>query len=195
MTYPILDPKKYLENYEAWKRFERRAIQSRRDAADGVAGWDWAQDEVAGLLNAVPNRRKSRDGGVDAWYWTDRGEAIPIQVKMHKRRLGSVDLVSFLGTLRALQIHGRNCPFGVFVCLYPPSPSARSFTDGLRDGEIWSPQVGRVEFPLIQILSAKEMLVNGHRPKLPPVDRKSLEHEETYQLELPFPLTRAGTRK
>ena len=97
MTYPILDPKKYLENYEAWKHFERRALQSRRDAEDGVAGWDWAQDEVAGLLNAVPNRRKSRDGGVDAWYWTEREEAIPIQVKMHKRRLGSVDLVSFLG--------------------------------------------------------------------------------------------------
>ena len=42
------------EDYE-WDAFERRALMHESDAEDGLPGWAWAEDKVAGLLNAVPN--------------------------------------------------------------------------------------------------------------------------------------------
>ena len=52
-----------------WEEFERMALRTRDEAEDGVPGWAWAEDRVAGLLNAVPNSKKSGDGGVDARYY------------------------------------------------------------------------------------------------------------------------------
>ena len=74
------------EDYE-WKEFERRALIREADAENGQPGWAWAEDKVAGFLNALPNGKKIGDGGVDARYFTEKGEVIPIQVKMHRGRL------------------------------------------------------------------------------------------------------------
>ena len=48
------------EDYE-WADFERRALMHEADAEDGLPGWAWAEDKVAGLLNAVPNAKKVGD--------------------------------------------------------------------------------------------------------------------------------------
>ena len=46
-----------------WEELEKRALMSRDDAEDGTPGWAWAEDKVAGLLNAAPNSKKTGDGG------------------------------------------------------------------------------------------------------------------------------------
>ncbi len=84
------------EDYE-WADFEQRALKHESDAEDGLPGWAWAEDKVAGLLNAVPNGKKIGDGGVDARYFTERGEVIPIQVKMHQGQIGRPDMQKLLG--------------------------------------------------------------------------------------------------
>ena len=84
------------EDYE-WEAFERRALMREADAEDGLPGWAWAEDKVAGLLNAVPNSKKIGDGGVDARYFTGGGEVIPIQVKMHQGQIGRPQLQNLLG--------------------------------------------------------------------------------------------------
>ena len=84
------------EDYE-WEAFERRALMHESDAEDGLPGWAWAEDKVAGLLNAVPNGKKVGDGGVDARYFTEQGEVIPIQVKMHQGQVGRPDMQKLLG--------------------------------------------------------------------------------------------------
>ena len=50
------------DDYE-WETFERRVLLKRDDTEDGVPGCAWGEDKVAGLLNAVPNSKKVRDGG------------------------------------------------------------------------------------------------------------------------------------
>ena len=47
-----------------WRQFEERALMSRDAAEDGTPGWEWAEDKVAALLNAVPNEVKM---GTAAW--------------------------------------------------------------------------------------------------------------------------------
>ena len=191
MSELSLFPQEDQPNYEEWKSFEQRALESKREAKDGTAGCAWAQDKVADWLEAVPDNKKSRDGGVDAWYFTTRRARIPIQVKMHKRRLGTVDLIYFLGTLKALQLHGWNSPIGVFVCLYRPSPSALDFATGLGTVPIREETDPKTEeYPLMQVISAEEMIIANARPWLPRVDPKSLE--VSIQLELPFELIRRG---
>ena len=74
------------DDYE-WEAFERRALMGRADAEDGTPGHEWAEDKVAGLLNAVPNSKKVGDGGVDARYFTAEGEVIPIQVRCTPSKL------------------------------------------------------------------------------------------------------------
>ena len=49
-------------DYE-WELFEKLALMSRDEAEDGTPGWAWAEDKVAGLLNAVPNTKKDRRRG------------------------------------------------------------------------------------------------------------------------------------
>ena len=179
-------------NHGKWKSFEQRAFETKSEAKDGIAGWAWAQDKVADWLEAVPNSKKSRDGGVDAWYVTTRRAKIPIQVKMHKRRLGTVDLIYFLGTLKALQLHGWDSPIGVLVCLYRPSPSALNFARGLGTVAIKEETgPGTEEYPLMQVISVEEMIIENIRPSLPSVDPGYLE--VAVQLELPFEITRRGT--
>lgn len=64
---------------------------------DGLPGWAWTEDKVAGLLNAVPNGKKTGDGGVDARYLTERGEVIPIQVKIYQGQIVRPQLQTLLG--------------------------------------------------------------------------------------------------
>ena len=90
------------EDYE-WEVFERRALMNRADAEDGTPGHAWAEDKVAGLLNAVPNDQKTNDGGIDVRYFTDAGEEIPIQVKMHRAQIGTPAMRDLLGVQTALQ--------------------------------------------------------------------------------------------
>jgi hypothetical protein len=87
-------------DYE-WEQFERRALQGRDDTEDGIPGWAWAEDKVAGLLNAIPNSKKTGDGGVDARYYGAANEVIPIQVKMHRNPIGRPDLDRLLGARTA----------------------------------------------------------------------------------------------
>ena len=152
-----------------WEDFERRALQSRDDAEDGTPGWAWAEDKVAGLLNAVPNSKKTGDGGIDARYFGEAEGVIPIQVKMHQRPIGRPDLDKLLGAQTAMRNKGINAPMSLMVSLYEPPRNLRTF----------AAEQGRVElhgddYPVMQALSVQEMLTNGERPKLPPVDPRSL---------------------
>ena len=152
------------EDYE-WEAFERRALMHSSDAEDGLPGWAWAEDKVAGLLNAVPNSKKIGDGGVDARYFTEAKEIIPIQVKMHQGQIGRPDLDKLLGVQASWQNQEVPAPLSLMVTLYQPSESLRVF----------AAQQGRVtlrgqEYPRLQVLSVQEMLTKKERPKLPPVD-------------------------
>lgn len=152
------------EDYE-WEVFEHRALMNRADAEDGTPGHAWAEDKVAGLLNAVPNEQKTGDGGVDARYFTEAGEVIPIQVKMHRAQVGTPAMRELLGVQTALQNQRKKAPMSLMVTLYPPREQLRVF----------AAEQGRVtlrgeRYPKVQILSVQEMLTAGERPKLPPVD-------------------------
>ena len=103
-----------------WEEFEKRALMSRDDAEDGTPGWAWAEDKVAGLLNAVPNSKKTGDGGVDARYYGAADEVIPIQVKMRRTPVGRPDMDKLLGAQTAMQHRGVHAPMSLMVSLYPP---------------------------------------------------------------------------
>ena len=105
-----------------WEEFEKRALMGRDDAEDGTPGWAWAEDKVAGFLNAVPNSKKTGDGGVDARYYGAANEVIPIQVKMHRNApVGRPDMDRLLGSQAAMNNRGINAPMSLMVSLYPPS--------------------------------------------------------------------------
>ncbi len=152
------------EDYE-WEAFEQRALLHESDAEDGLAGWAWAEDKVAGLLNAVPNSKKVGDGGVDARYYTAAGEVIPVQVKMHRGQVGRPDMQKLLGVQTEWQNNKVPSPMALTITLYPPREALRTY----------AVQQGRVtlrgeEYPKMQVLSVQEMLTKNARPKLPPVD-------------------------
>ncbi len=152
------------DDYE-WETFERRALQKEVDAEDGLPGWAWAEDKVAGLLNAVPNGKKIGDGGVDARYYTEAGEVIPIQVKMHQGQIGRPDMQKLLGVQTEWRNKKVKSPMSLMVTLYPPNEPLR----------LYAAQQGRVTlrgeaYPKMQVLSVQEMLTKQTRPKLPPVD-------------------------
>ena len=152
------------EDYE-WEVFERRALMHESDAEDGMPGWAWAEDKVAGLLNAVPNGKKVGDGGVDARYFTEQGEVIPIQVKMHQGQVGRPDMQKLLGVQTEWQNKKVKSPMSLMVTLYPPRETLR----------VYAAQQGQIalrgeKYPKMQVLSVQEMLMKQARPKLPPVD-------------------------
>ena len=165
-----------------WKGFKRRALLSRDLAEDGIPGWAWAEDKVAGLLNAVPNQRKQGDGGVDACYFgafdLDRSKdiVIPIQVKMHaaNRSIGRPDLDRLLGTQTAWQNRGLHAPMSIMVTLFPPPESVRVFAAQQGRVTLHTRDGGRQEYPVMQALSVQEMLQQDERPALPPVDPRAL---------------------
>ena len=164
-----------------WKEFEKRALAQRDEVEDGIPGWAWAEDRVAALLNAVPNERKSGDGGVDARYFgamdTEKHEGIivPIQVKMHRTHsVGRPDMDRLLGTQTAMQNRGLHAPMSIMVSLYPPPESLRVFAAEQGRVTLTTRQEGAVDYPRMQVLSVEEMLRHGERPKLPPVDPRSL---------------------
>ena len=165
-----------------WREFERRALMSRDEAEDGIPGWAWAEDKVAGLLNAVPNERKQGHGGVDARYFgaldLDRNEGIivPIQVKMHAsgRPVGQPDMDRLLGTQTAMRNRGLHAPMSIMVSLYPPPESVRVFAAQQGRVTLHTREGGRREYPVMQALSVQEMLTRDERPALPPVDPRAL---------------------
>ena len=152
-----------------WDEFEKRALQSRDDAEDGTPGWAWAEDKVAGLLNAVPNSKKTGDGGVDARYYGAADEVIPIQVKMHQKPVGRPDMDKLLGAQTAMKNRGIHAPMSLMVSLYPPPHNLRTFA--AEQGWV---TLSEREYPVMQALSVEEMLTKGERPKLPPVDPRAL---------------------
>ena len=164
-----------------WERFERRALAQRDEVEDGIPGWAWAEDRVAALLNAVPNQRKTGDGGVDARYFgamdieKHEGIIVPIQVKMHSSHsVGRPDMDRLLGTQTAMQNRGLNAPMSIMVSLYPPPESLRVFAAEQGRVTLTTRENGAVDYPRMQALSVEEMLRHGERPKLPPVDPRSL---------------------
>ncbi len=152
------------EDYE-WEAFERRALMHEADAEDGLPGWAWAEDKVAGLLNAVPNSKKIGDGGVDARYFTEKGEVIPVQVKMYKGQIGRPEMQKLLGVQTEWQNQQVNAPMSLMVTLYPPRETLRVYA--AQQGRV---NVQGVEYPKMQVLSVQEMLTKEIRSKLPPVD-------------------------
>ncbi len=163
-----------------WEQFERMALRTRDEAEDGVPGWAWAEDRVAGLLNAVPNSKKTGDGGVDARYYGAGDEVIPIQVKMHRNPVGRPDMDKLLGAQTAMNNRGIHAPMSLMVSLYPPAHNLRAF----------AAQQGRVplhgdDYPVMQALSVEEMLIKGERPKLPPVDPRALVGNTQSRLVMP----------
>ena len=164
-----------------WEEFEKRALAQRDEVEDGIPGWAWAEDRVAALLNAVPNERKSGDGGVDARYFgamdveKHEGIIVPIQVKMHRTHsVGRPDMDRLLGTQTAMQNRGLHAPMSIMVSLYPPPESLRVFAAEQGRVTLTTNEGGAVEYPRMQVLSVEEMLRHGERPKLPPVDPRSL---------------------
>ena len=105
-----------------------------------------------------------------------------------------MDLIYFLGTLTALQLHGWDSPIGVFVCLYPPSPSALRFA-----GELGTVSIGdraghgTKEYPFMQVISVEQMIIENARTSLPMV--APISREVVVQQELPFEFTRRGTAR
>ena len=148
-----------------WEDFERRALMHAADAEDGLPGWAWAEDKVAGLLNAVPNSKKVGDGGFDARYFTEAGEVIPIQVKMHQGQVGKPDMQKLLGVQTEWQNKQVRSPMSLMVTLYPPNNALRVYA--LQQGQV---KLGGDGYPKMQVLSVQEMLTKQVRPKLPPVD-------------------------
>ena len=148
-----------------WEDFERRALMHEADAEDGLPGWAWAEDKVAGLLNAVPNSKKVGDGGVDARYFTEAGEVIPIQVKMHQGQVGKPDMQKLLGVQTEWQNKQVRSPMSLMVTLYPPNNALRVYA--LQQGQVTLRGDG---YPKMQVLSVQDMLTKQVRPKLPPVD-------------------------
>ena len=168
------------DDYE-WEDFERRARAQRDDVEDGVPGYEWAEDRVAALLHAVPNQKKKGDGGVDARYFgamdiaKHEGIIVPIQVKMHRNPpIGRPDMDRLLGVQTAMQNRGLHAPMSVMVSLYPPSSSIRAFAAQQGRVTLTTQEDGEVSYPRMQALSVQEMLLRGERPKLPPVDPRSL---------------------
>ena len=165
-----------------WRDFERRALMPRDDAEDNIPGWAWAEDKVAALLNAVPNQRKTGDGGIDARYFgamdivRKEGIIIPIQVKMNSKptALGRPDMDRLLGTQTALNNRGLHAPMSIMVSLYEPPDALRVFAAQQGRVTLTTSGVGAVDYPVMQVLSVEEMLLHGDRPKLPPVDPRSL---------------------
>ena len=165
-----------------WREFEERALMSRDDAEDGVPGWEWAEDKVAGMLNAVPNEVKVGDGGIDARYFgavdTERNEGIviPIQVKMWRsdRPVGRPDMDRLLGVQTAMNNRGLHAPMSIMVSLYPPTDSLRSFAAQQGRVTLTTLDEGAVDYPVMQALSVQDILQHDERPKLPPVDPRSL---------------------
>ncbi len=151
------------------------------DVEDGIPGWAWAEDRVAALLNAVPNERKVGDGGVDARYFgamdveRKEGVIIPIQVKMHRASsVGRPDMDRLLGVQARMNNRGLHAPMSIMVSLYPPPESLRVFAAEQGRVTITTQEEGAVDYPVMQALSVEEMLRHGERPKLPPVDPRSL---------------------
>ncbi len=174
-----------------WEDFERRARAQRDDVEDGIPGWAWAEDRVAALLNAVPNERKTGDGGVDARYFgaADLGNqktiVIPIQVKMRRGTVGRPDMQRLLGTQTAMVNGGAHAPMSIMVSLYPPNESLRVFAAEQGRVTITTQEEGAVEYPRMQVLSVQEMLLHGERPKLPPVDPRSLVGDTQSKILIP----------
>ena len=176
-----------------WREFERRALMPRDDAEDGTPGWQWAEDKVAALLNAVPNTIKTGDGGIDARYFgamdTARNESIiiPIQVKMWRtdRPVGRPEMDRLLGVQTALNNRGLHAPMSLMVSLYPPTDSSRAFAAQQGRVTLTTLEGGAQEYPVMQALSVQEMLQHDERPKLPPVDPRSLVGDTQDKLLLP----------
>ena len=152
------------DDYE-WDQFESRALMKEADAEDGIPGWAWAEDKVAGLLNALPNDKKTGDGGVDARYFTERGEIIPIQVKMYKGQIGRPEMQKLLGVQTEWRNRKVKSPMSLMVTLYPPRETLRVFAR--QQGDV---TLRGERYPKMQVLSVQEMLTKQVRPKLPPVD-------------------------
>ena len=152
-----------------WEQFEKRALMGRDVAEDGTPGWAWAEDKVAGLLNAVPNAKKTGDGGVDARYYGASDEVIPIQVKMRRSPIGRPDMDKLLGAQTAMNNRGIHAPMSLMVSLYPVPRNLRSFA--AEQGRV---TLADTEYPVMQTMSVQEMLTKGERPTLPPVDPRSI---------------------
>ena len=165
-----------------WEEFERQASRSRDEAEDGVPGWAWAEERVAGLLNAVPNLRKAGDGGVDARYYgvldTKRKQPIvvPIQVKMHRNpsSVGRPDMDRLLGSQTAMTNRGEHAPMSIMVSLYPPARSLQVFAAEQGRATITTREEGAVEYPVMQVLSVQDIPQKGETPRLPPVAPRPL---------------------
>ena len=79
-----------------------------------------------------------------------------------------------LGTQTAMQNRGEHAPMSIMVSLYPPTDSLRVFAAEQGRVTLTTAEAGAVEYPKMQVLSVEEMLRHGERPKLPPVDPRSL---------------------
>ena len=116
---------------------------------------------MAGLLNAVPNSKKVGDGGVDARYFTEQGEVIPIQVKMYKGQVGRPEMQKLVGVQTEWERQQVKSPMALMVTLYPPREPLK----------VYAAQQGQVtlqegEYPRLQVLSVQEMLTQEGAPEV-----------------------------
>ena len=104
------------------------------------------------------------------------GIIVPIQVKMWRsdRSIGRPDMDRLLGVQTAMQNRGLHAPMSVMVSLYPPSNALRTFAAQQGRVRLTTLDEGAVDYPVMQALSVRDMLMHDERPKLPPVDPRSL---------------------
>ena len=79
-----------------------------------------------------------------------------------------------LGTQTAMQNRGLHALMSIMVSLYPPPESLRVFAAEQPRATLTTNEEGTAEYPHMQVLSVEEMLRHGERPRLPPVDPRSL---------------------
>ena len=62
---------------------------------------------------------------MDARYFTEANEVIPIQVKMHRNQVQRTAMQSLLGVMAEWKAQKVKAPMSLMVTLYPPSDTLR----------------------------------------------------------------------
>ena len=118
-------------------------------------------------LDGYPNEKKGADKGIDGRikFRPDgmKGKAKYAVVSVKGGKLKADDIRAFMAVVKREQ--KTSMGFGVFVCLYDPTPKMRADAASVPPITVKS-EVASVKYSAIQIITVEDML-KGERPKLP----------------------------
>ena len=155
----------YVSKSSAWLRFQDE-LEDR--------GWQWAEDEIARRLGGVSNQKKTGDGGVDILYHgmkelrCQKRALVPIQVKMHQKSPGRIELDKLLGVQASMNNRGQYAPISVLVTLHPSSPALQAHAHSQGKVNLTFIEGQPESYPRLQVISMKEILLDGKKVHLPP---------------------------